>query len=781
MKHSKTTILSAAIALPAFAISFVPEIAKVARGPMKTEMAPVKIRHSSTMCVAAKSHDSSTPLFTADVPEASAPVWIENFDNGSLKNWTKDDAQNVSWTVKAISGDKSFDTIDPDNLNSLYVEGPYQIHKREISSLTSNDFTVPFNGSFNAYVGYTLNFDDVCRLIISISTDDFETSTDIWNSKDGTGPAAWAWRPVKADLSQWEGKTAKIRLTYSWGSKDETFQTGGYMGDFVIDGIKVAGLSAIDNVSLTAGEKLRLVSLVPDAASYKWTLSGATPPESTETNPEIYYTKGGSYDVKLEITDREGVSQTYTAPAFVTVTGTAPEAEILPPATFSYVDTELEYPYMVSPLAPVTFHDASTGFPTERTWVFKGLTDGDDTAIAESYVESPTVNYMYQHKWPVGLTVSNENGESADLVTVAAEYEGAITNWKKGDIATTFDMEDWGTFPGSNTHKITRYAERFSAPSRPALVGGAYVYFMKAPSTVEITDNTTVTVSLYTSENGLPGKRLDFDLCDVIDLTGPTADGTVRGTWFEFPELPAVSDEFFIVIDGLPTPHDDFEGVSFGMASWRTSSNTALLEVDGAWKEANDYFGADKCTSYLVRPVIRHSVITSLPVNDDVITFDKEGGERTHTIFSYMGREEKVEADADWCRITSAPGEYTVDELTIACDPNPTSGDRTAHLSISDGVSTHVLTVTQLSASRIETAEADEANVTVSPTLFTDSFTVTFPAGSTKLQIIDLNGHLVMSQDLDAASTTATINGSRLNQGIYIVLIDDTPVKVARQ
>lgn len=773
------SFLSVAAVISASAAGFIPEVTRVAEGPVRVDADPIPYLASSSRR-AATENVTDQPLFTADVAQALAPVWSENFDSGSLKNWIVE-ANNVTWTVKAFSGDKSFDAIDPENLNSLQVEGPYQIYKREISSITSSEVTIPANALLSGYVGYSLNFDDVCRLIISISTDDFETSTDLWNSKDGEGDRAWAWRPAKADLAQWAGKKAKIRLTYTWGSGDETFKSGGYMGDFLVDGLKISGLAPIDNVSLSTGEKLRLVSLVSDVRAYKWTMPGAVPEESTEANPEIYYTADGNYSVSLEVTAPDGEVSSYTAMDFVAVTGTEPVAKIAPPAGFSYVDQSLEYPYMVAPLAAVTFKDVSTGFPSDRTWVFSGLTDGAPSAMVETKEQDPSVHFMYQHNWPVGLTVANEHGTSSDLVTVAAEYEGAITNCKKGDAPINYDLQDWGIFPGSNNHKITRYAERFTAPSRPAIVGGVYVYFIDAPHTVEITDNTTVTVSLYTSENGLPGKRLDFDLCDVIDLKSPSGDGSLQGTWFEFPELPKVSDEFFIVIDGLPEPHDDFKGVSFAMASWRPDGNTALLELDGKWHEVNAYFGADKCTSYYVRPVIRHSVMTSLPVDNDVVSFAAEGGEATHTIFSYMGRKEKVDCDADWCRITSIPGDMTVDELTITCDPNTTKADREAHLTLSDGVGSMMLTVKQSATSGVDIAQVTKGAVSAYPTIFDSTFTLTFPAGSSRIQVIDLNGHLIMSRWADPAATTATIDGSWWSSGVYIVLVDDKPIKVMRR
>lgn len=83
--------------------------------------------------------------------------------------------------------------------------------------------------------------------------------------------------------------------------------------------------------------------------------------------------------------------------------------------------------------------------------MFGGITDGQPNATMQiSYAEA-TVNFMYQHSWPVGLAVANEHGASNDLITVAAEFEGGIDNILSTDVATTFDMSDWGVFPAPTT------------------------------------------------------------------------------------------------------------------------------------------------------------------------------------------------------------------------------------------------------------------------------------------------------------------------------------------
>ncbi len=666
-----------------------------------------EVRYAGASRLKAK---ASAPLFTAEIPEAQATVWSENFDNGT-SGWTIDPTSNVIWSTKTTTGDKAFSTINPDDKGSLYVEGPYAQFRREISSATSAAFTVPYSARLTMWVGMTTNYDDYCRLIVSVSDDDFATSTEVWNSKDAQGERPWAWRNVEADLSQWEGKTLRLRLTYSWGAKDEGFNTGGYMGDFTIDDIKVSGIKAIDHVDLTTGEKLRLICLNPAAGNLKWSFPGGTPAESTEASPEVHYTADGTYAISLTATVA-GEEVESTVEGFVTVTGTAPVAHILPPATFRDATS---HNHMVAPLAPVTFRSASEGYPDESVWVFSGVTDGQPDAMKEITGTEATVSFMYQHSWPVGLAVANEYGSSNDLVTVAAEFEGGINNLLGSDIATTFDMSDWGVFPGSNTRRITRYAEHFSAPSVPMIVGGAFLYFVDKPSAVAVTDNSSIGVHLYTCENGVPGKCIDSYWWSVIDLNGPTADGTLQGTFFEFLDVPVVTDEFFIVVDGLPEYREagkdgeDDPGckVSFAMARQRAGGNTAYMEIGGKWRPVEGYFEAGKGTSFFITPVVRHSVMTSLPAGNDEITVPYQGGDTEHQIFSYMGWKTPVESDADWCEVTNKPTGDTVDKLIINCQPNTSDTGREAHLTLTDGVGSLRLTVRQASSSGIADIQSD--------------------------------------------------------------------------
>ena len=86
--------------------------------------------------------------------------------------------------------------------------------------------------------------DDYCRLQISVSADAFETSEILWNSADEDGEKPWRWHEFSVSLEKYSGRKIQIRFTYGPG-KNDSFGTGGYMGDFAIDGLKITGVSCV--------------------------------------------------------------------------------------------------------------------------------------------------------------------------------------------------------------------------------------------------------------------------------------------------------------------------------------------------------------------------------------------------------------------------------------------------------------------------------------------------------------------------------------------------------
>ena len=128
---------------------------------------------------------SVTADFSCQSAGSAVTVWEEDFDDGT-DGWTITNAEDFSWTVKKITSttdpSRDFSTYDPDDVQSLYIEGPYQSFKRGIAMATSGQIDVPANAMLKGYIGFTQNIDDYCRLQISVSADAFETSEILWNS-----------------------------------------------------------------------------------------------------------------------------------------------------------------------------------------------------------------------------------------------------------------------------------------------------------------------------------------------------------------------------------------------------------------------------------------------------------------------------------------------------------------------------------------------------------------------------------------------------------------------
>ncbi|MDO4512242.1 MAG: PKD domain-containing protein [Bacteroidales bacterium] len=679
----KTFLSSIALCLAALTVQA--QVAEPARdAAQRPSFSPVKVEKAASVVmpkrVRAMASAELQAAFSVQGASSQKTVWSENFDQGS-DGWTlANDADNyVKWSLKS----KGFSEIESSDVQSLFVEGPYQVYRRAIAHATSAAVAVPTNGTFHAYVKYSESFNDYAVLTLSVSTDDFATSTELWNSAMESGHTGTIWHKVEADIAAFAGKNVKFRFTYGPGLND-TFKTGGYMSDFAIDGLAVKGVASVEGVNVATGEVVKFADLSQGApVKWQWAFPGGTPATSTEQNPQVFYKEDGTYDVTLTVIDAQGAKSTVTRNGFVTVTGKAPVARILPPATFREASTRLP---LVAPLAPVQYADASTGFPTQWNWTFTGASPATSTQ------ECPKVSYEYLHKQTATLEVANSHGKSTDQVDVTAEYQAVINNIMPGDVPITYSLGE-GTFPGSNRMGITEYGERFSKPSRPLVVYGAYVYFVTNKATSVADQIQSIGVHLRESENGLPGKKLESAWWSTFELE--TGGSTLVGTEFEFPPT-VVNDEFWFTVDGIPEWNDSCN-VSFAMAKFRTEGNTAYMLKKGKWVPLTGYFegGEGGQTSFYIFPMVAHSVITTLPVGIDEIKVPATAGTVEQQIYSVYGYKDPV-VDANWCRIMSKPNGLTLDTLKIAYDALPEGmKSRTATITLTDGFDTLTLKVTQ--------------------------------------------------------------------------------------
>ncbi len=679
-------VFLSAFAIALAALSVQAQVAEPVRNAAaRPAFSSVKVARAASVSMPRRVRAQATgelkAAFSVQGASSQKTVWSDGFDQGSA-SWTlAGDADGyVKWSLK----NKAFNSIYAADVQSLYVEGPYQVFRRAIGTATSAEVAVPSNGVLHAYVKFSESMNDYAVLTMSVSTDDFATSTELWNSAMESGHSGNIWHLVEADLAAFAGQKVKIRFTYGPGTTD-TFKTGGYMADYAIDGLEVTGVSLIDGVHVGTGEVVKFADLSQgEPVQWQWSFPGGTPAESKEQNPQVYYKADGSYDVSLVVIDAQGNRSSVTRNGFVTVTGKAPEAHILPPATFREATTHLP---LVAPLATVQYADASTGFPTKWDWTFTGASPSTSTS------QNPKVSYDYLHKQTAILQVENQHGSSSDMVDVTAEYDAIINNIMPGDVPVTYDLGE-GTFPGSNKMGITEYGERFSKPSRPLVVYGAYVYFVTNKATSVTDQIANIGVHLRKSENGLPGEKLESAWWSTFELD--VNGSNLVGTEFQFTKPKMVNDEFWFTVDGIPEWNDSCN-VSFAMAKFRTEGNTAYMLKKGKWAPLTGYFqgGEGGQTSYYIFPMVAHSVITTLPVGTDEVVVPAQAGVAEQQVYSVFGYKDPV-VDAGWCRILNKQNGLTLDTLKIGYDALPQGvKSRTANVTLTDGFDTITLKVTQ--------------------------------------------------------------------------------------
>ena len=384
-----------------------------------------------------------TADFTVQDSVSYITVWSENFDsderdvkgNLTLAGWTIDQGEGnvVTFTKKKCD---DYSAIDANDVYSLYIDGPYQTFKRTKASATSSAISVPTNSQLHAYVRMTPMWNEYVTLALQLSTDDFSTMVEVWNSKSVTeGKAQWV--PITYDLAAYAGKQIKIRLYWGPGTND-TFNTGGYMGDFYVDGLSVTGVGSVDQVSVKTGDLIQFADLTTGGTptSWEWSFPGGTPATSTEQSPTVYYTEGGTYDVTLRVTDAEG-SDEVTKTAFVSVEAQAPLAGVQFPADFRTMAQPRMR--MVAPLAPVEYKDASEGFPTEFSWTMYTPYDLANMSgfmfIPDTVYTTKDVTYRHNKLGKCYVLHTAQNAEGYTFVddSVQVQFDGYVSNYQPAD------------------------------------------------------------------------------------------------------------------------------------------------------------------------------------------------------------------------------------------------------------------------------------------------------------------------------------------------------------
>ena len=531
-----------------------------------------------------------TASFSAD--EASVPYYQMGWnDADEFATWTYQSTSSSTWRIGNPS--QSFQSVDASSSASMildYSSGQNEVATSpaiEIRPNSTLEFYCYASGIYLVYGAWKLYavVDGVSTLLI----DQF-----MWAQDAGyDGPS---WERFTVDLANYAGKQVQFSFVYE----------GNYGEDEAIDGFKILQANDGDDavIDINVGESVHFKDMsTGNVTSWDWTFEGGEPASSTEQNPVVTYNSAGSYAVTLTVSDGTA-TETKTRDAYVVVHAEAPVAHVgmpdgayLSPWVMMFVPTDV----------PLTFKDASTGFPTSWLWTFDG------TDIATSTLQNPTVTYLQEGTYGLKLEVANDVGSSVDeYVNTAIQAGGEQEVWniapeENGDLMM-MEMGWYGNYAGTNWLGMGEFAEHFDAPLTDAQISKVNVYFGK--TTAGSTDADIEMKIMTVGDDGMPAEVLGSTSVKAGDLAyDPT---TINATEFVFDEpidIPA-GTEFFAVIG--PFPNDNADDIAILLCRravgekctgyhfvYDEDANYNYLET-GSW-----YQNVDDPLSLAVAPMLR--------------------------------------------------------------------------------------------------------------------------------------------------------------------------------
>ncbi|MGC3979433.1 MAG: choice-of-anchor J domain-containing protein [Paludibacteraceae bacterium] len=711
----------------------------------------------SVFSVAAGQNNLPQANFT--IPgEGDMVYWQENFDNGAT-GWviqSTNTSSDYNWKrMTALTGTKSFTTVDPADKGSMFIMGlGAPRYGAQNEWLISPEITaIPANATLKFYGGYSLAwFSSGMNVELKITTDNGTNWTKVWDAKtQSTGDNPTKFRLVSINLESYVGKSIKLAWVYTATS---------YGGDFVLDGIRLLTPADRDNISIMTGDSVKFFNTsTGDPQRYLWTFEGGVPATSTETNPVVRYYKSGIYSVSLTAINSEGSHKT-TKSNMVSVDDRSPVAHIGAPSMFKTYGGYRAY--FVPCKENISFYDLSENYPSTWNWSF-----GGGEIKSSTNIEKPVIYYPTPDIYTASLTAGNTKGQSSDMIVLQTGYKSFVSNLNAGEVNTSFKMDENQFFPGNNS-KIEAYAEFFEKPAIPVLLDSVQIYFVGHSIDAQdiLTRIKTFRVRIYKAENMQPvGKEIAWGIQDNLQVEYD--NGNPTGIYFG-SDLPLVIDfPFFVVVEEIPYSTEYPLNFTMGMAPWRNYGNTAYLRKKGEDKfiSAGSYFGKDKQTSYAITPRITYLV---LQAEKDTVKFDYPQSNKTIEVKSTYSWTSEVEDGKTWCRIASKNSQQIDGSLTIACDKNDTQQEREAIITLYNGYRSKQVKVIQAGIVT-GVSNATESLLLSVYTNADGTLTIHHGEGINTLEVYSIDGKKMMEQHISDKAQTSTINVSGLQKGIYVL------------
>ena len=481
-------------------------------------------------------------MFCAD--EANQVYYEQGFDSmEEVNGWKLKSSSDTTFTLSPnpfLSPYTSFSTIDPSNKYSLSID--YSQTEKQNEMFVSPIMTIEPNSTLEFYsffsgvwlfdANWTVSIYDVEKDDLQIAVSGFQ-----WAQNNGfTGPA---WIRFNSELSKYSGRQVSIVFTYK----------GTYGEAVSFDGLKLLKQDMSENakICITEGDTIHYHDLSVGATHRKWEFPGGKVIVDDSINPVVVYEKVGIYDTKLTVSNDIEETSTLVRNGYVEVKPEMPKA-IAELPTEGYLSP---YTGVFIPLnVPVTFHDRSTGNPTEREWHFYG------TDVETSTDANPVVTYIKPGTYGLELEVANEVGRDQDIIRYAIQAGGAQYIWnismEERQHLYPISLSFYGYYAGSNWLMMDEFAEKFKAPLAEATIDSVDVFF---ESTETITPEQLITVYIREDSCGMPGKAIAQGSVKAGDLKWDAKD--VVATTFHLNQTAKVSNDFFVSIGGFPNNYSE--------------------------------------------------------------------------------------------------------------------------------------------------------------------------------------------------------------------------------